>query len=96
MRTTRKNIEAAILEKHGHRVEIVKGDGYWYFCSAEEDYRTSPLTYAAGTSVWVMHLTDFSVDRWVAAYEELIEGVEVPELSEDTGPKTIVLTGWKF
>ena len=83
MKATRKNVAAAILAKHGHKVELVKGNGYFYFASDEADYRLAPITYAHGTSVYVNGLWCFDVDRWVSEYEELIKDVIVPENATD-------------
>ncbi len=79
MRLTRNNIAAAILAKHGHKVELVKGAGYFYFTSDEADYRLAPITYAHGASVYTNGLWTMDIDQWVSAYEDLIEGVEVPK-----------------
>ena len=92
MRLTRNNIAAAIFAKHGHKVELVKGNGYYYFSSAEEDYRLAPITYAHGVSVYTNGLWTMDIDRWVSAYEDLIEDVIVPEdATEDrTKPFTLI------
>jgi len=80
MRLTRNNIAAAIFEKHGHKVELVKGDGYYYFTSAEEDCRTAPISYAHGQSVYVNGLWCYeTIERWVSEYEDLIKDVVMPE-----------------
>lgn len=98
MRLTRNNIAAAIFRKHGHKVELVKGDGYYYFASAD-DYRISPITYAHGHSVYVNGLwVHGTVERWVSEYEDLIKDVIVPENATDTRDKPLVikLNGWIF
>jgi hypothetical protein len=92
MKATKKNVAAAIFEKHGHKVELVKGNGYFYFSSDEADYRLAPITYAHGTSVYVNGLWCFDVERWVSEYETLIEDVIVPEnATEELTTKIIVL-----
>jgi hypothetical protein len=92
MRLTRNNIAAAIFTKHGHKVELVKGNGYYYFSSAEEDFRTAPITYAHGVSVYVNGLWCFdSIERWVSAYEDLIEDVIVPENATDEPTSKIII-----
>lgn len=97
MKATRKNVAAAIEKKHGHKVELVKGNGYFYFTSAEDDYRTAPITYAHGASVYTNGLWTFDVDRWVGEYEYLIEGVEVPaNATEEKTPNLIKLTAKIF
>ena len=99
MRLTRNNIAKAIFEKHGHKVELIKGDGYYYFTSAEEDFRTAPITYAHGSSIYVNGLWCLdSIERWVSEYENLIEDAEVPEdaISEIKNPRLIKLTAITF
>lgn len=93
MKATRKNVAAAIEKKLGHKVELVKGNGYFYFTSAEEDYRLAPITYAHGVSVYTNGLWTFDVDRWVGEYEDLIKGVEVPvDATEDPTSKIIIMS----
>lgn len=98
MRVTLNNIAKAIFDKHGHKVELVRGNGYYYFTAAEDDYRLAPITYAHGSSVYTNVLAGWSVDRWVSEYETLIEDAIIPEnaTEERTGPKTIVMLGTKF
>jgi len=92
MRLTRNNIAAAIFAKHGHKVELVKGNGYYYFVSAEEDCRTAPISYAYGHSVYVNGLWCFpEVERWVSEYEDLIKDVIVPENATEDRTKPITL-----
>lgn len=79
MRVTRNNIANAIFDKTGHKIELVKGNGYNYFVSAEDDHRTAPITYAYDASVMVNSIGLFSVDRWVSDYEYLIRDVDVAE-----------------
>ncbi len=79
MRPTHNTIAEAIFEKHGHRVELVRGTDYFYFVSDEADYRLAPITYAYTASVETNWLWSRDVDQWVSEYESLIEGVEVPE-----------------
>ncbi len=79
MKATKKNVAAAIFKKFGHKVELIKGHGYFHFTSTEEDFRLAPITYAFDSSVYTNGLWTFDVERWVAEYADLIEGVEVPE-----------------
>lgn len=95
MRLTLNNIAKAIFEKHGHKVELVKGNGYYWFTSAEEDFRTAPISYAHGQSVYVNGLWCYTdVERWVAAYEDLIEGVIIPDNATDEPTKKMVILGY--
>jgi hypothetical protein len=94
MKATRKNVAAAIFKKLGHKVELVKGNGYFYFTSAEEDYRLAPITYAHGASIYTNGLWTMDVERWVGEYEYLIEGVVVPDnATEEFKTKVIKLGG---
>jgi hypothetical protein len=86
MKATKKNVSAAILKKHGHKVDLVKGDGYHYFSTTESDWelaKVEPIAHAEGSMVYSMWLGDYDVDGWVAQYESLIEGVEMPDLNHD-------------
>lgn len=96
MKATKKNVAAAIEKKHGHKVELVKGNGYFYFTSAEDDYRTAPITYAHGVSIYTNGLWTFDVDRWVGEYEYLIEGVEVPADALESPTTKLIILGNKF
>lgn len=93
MKATKKNVAAAILKKFGHKVELIKGHGYFHFTSAEEDFRLAPITYAHDSSVYTNGLWTFDVDRWVSEYESLIEGVEIPEnATEEPTTKIIIFS----
>lgn len=95
MKATKKNVAAAILEKHGHKVELIKSDGCWYFAAAEgSDWKAEPISYAYARTVYTMYLSDLDLERWVSEYEEMIEGVVVP--TQDDEPKIITLTGNNF
>lgn len=74
MRVTKKNINIAIKEATGHDVEIVHGNGYWYFVYDGEDEATIKLIYGQmkSTSVFVYHLSAFSVNRWVEEFKALM------------------------
>lgn len=96
MKATKKNVAAAIEKKHGHKVELVKGNGYFYFTSAEDDYRLAPITYAHGVSIYTNGLWAFDVDRWVSEYEELIKNAEVPENPTAEPTSKIIILGGKF
>jgi hypothetical protein len=92
VRLTLNNVAAAIFDKHGHKVELVKGNGYYYFASAEEDCRTAPISYAYGHSVYVNGLWCYgTVERWVSEYEDLIKDVIVPEDATEDRTKPITL-----
>ncbi len=96
MKATRKNVAEAIFKKHGHRVELVKSDGCFYFTSAEEDYRDAPITFAYGSTIYVNSLWTFDVDRWISEYEDLIEDVIVPKKNDNPEPKVIKMTANQF
>ncbi len=83
MKATKKNVAEAIFKKFGHKVELVKGHGYFHFTSAEEDFRLAPITYAFDSSVYTNGLWTFDVERWVGEYAYLIDGVEVPKTATD-------------
>ncbi len=91
MRVTLNKIAEAIFEKHGHKVELVKGNGYYYFTSAEEDFLTAPISYAHGQSVYVNGLWCIDLEGWVGRYEDLIEDVIVPERNATEDRKPIKL-----
>lgn len=91
MKATKKNVAAAILEKHGHHVQLLKSDGCWYFAAADgADWKAEPISYAHGRTVYTMWLSDLDLDGWVSSYEEFIEGVEIP--TEEYQPKVIKLS----
>ena len=80
MKATKKNVAAAILEKFGHKVELVKGNGYFYFAVEQgANFYIEPITYAASPSVYINAFCGTTVEWWVGHYEDMIEGVEVPE-----------------
>ena len=98
MKATKQNVAAAILTKHGHKVELVKGNGYFYFTAADDTYyRLEPITYAESPSVWINAFCDTDVAWWVCRYEALIEAAEVPENAlEPVSTATIVILAHKF
>ena len=98
MKATKKNVAAAILEKHGHKVELVKGNGYFYFAAAQDaEYRLEPITYAETPSVCINAFCDTDVEWWIHRYEDLIDGVLVPENAlEPVSTNTIVILAHKF
>jgi len=58
MRTTVKKVNLA-LQKAGFRgVEVVKGQGYWYFAGGVTEKWTE-------TSVFTLYLTSMTVEGWV-------------------------------
>lgn len=91
MKATKKNVAAAILKKHGHKVELVKGNGYFYFAVEQgADFYIEPITYAESPSVYINAFCGTDIDWWVGRYEDMIEGVVVPETSiEELGTKVI-------
>ena len=95
MRVTANNIAKAVKAETGIDVELVTGDGYYWFASVGG---INVLDYAPTTSVYVTRMSDFSVERWVEEFKGLIEGVEVPEKlerNEDGTYKPIVLQSFK-
>ena len=97
MKATKKNVAAAILAKHGHKVELVKGNGYFYFAAAQDsDYRLEPITYAETPSVCINAFCDTDVEWWVARYEDLIDGVLVPENALEPPTQKIIILAHKF
>lgn len=91
MKATKQKVSEAIWAKHGHKVELVKSGGYFYFSVIGADWKIEPISWASSSSVWVYRITDLDLDGWVAAYEELIEGVEIPEAHDPDKQKPIVL-----
>ena len=63
MRVTINNVNLA-LAAAGHEEILVRGEGYFYFAEGEAG------TWGS-TSVYVYHLTDFSVKQWVAERDSL-------------------------
>ena len=52
------------LQKYDPEVELVKGNGYFYFCGGDcSDWYTS--------SVYVCRLNQLSLDRWIEEYLSL-------------------------
>ena len=96
MKATKKNVAAAILEKFGHRGELVKGDGYYYFSPQSSDWekaKIEPIAHAETTMVYSMWLTDYDLSGWVANYEYLINGVEMPEPEHDYNAPIVLKIG---
>ncbi len=91
MKATKKNVAAAILKKHGHKVELVKGNGYFYFAVEQgADFYIEPITYAKSPSVYINAFCGTTVEWWVGHYEYMIEDVVVPEnAGEKHIPRTI-------
>ena len=97
MKATKKNVAAAILAKHGHKVELVKGNGYFYFAAEQDaDYRIEPITYAESPSVWINAFCDTDVEWWVLRYEYLIEDAEVPENALEPITNKMIILAHKF
>lgn len=61
---TLRKINAAIAK---HRIEIVKGDGYFYFAALEG---AEPGIEEAIASVYSCHLRALSLDEWISHVEE--------------------------
>ena len=71
MRVTINNINKAIKEKTGVDAQIVKGEGYFYFVSVTDEKVDTILNGAYSSSVYVFHLTSYSVERWVEEFETI-------------------------
>jgi len=61
VRATINNINAAIAAKGGTEI-LVKGKGYFYFADGNAHEWES-------SSVYVFHLTDYTVEQWVDMWE---------------------------
>ena len=70
MRITRAKVEQAIRNKYGIDVELVKGNGYWYFIPAD----SWVLGCMGGTSIYTMMLGGVELNWWVEAFEDLFDG----------------------
>lgn len=74
-RLTMRNINAAIAK---HHVELVKGDGYFYFADKDD----SPVYNAeVVSSVYSCHLDCMTLQGWAAHVEDCVRdhyGDEVP------------------
>jgi exopolyphosphatase/pppGpp-phosphohydrolase len=57
-RLTMKKVNAAIKAAGGGSVELVKGDGYFYFAGGESEEWNS-------TGVYVYTLNELTLERWV-------------------------------
>lgn len=75
-RITRSTIVNAIHAKHGVRVSLAKGEGYFYFYSDAEKVGLL-LNMLQSTSVYVYTLGQMTLDQWVASFEALFDGEEV-------------------
>lgn len=66
MRLTIKRINKE-LENRGHKgIELVKGEGYFWFTGGETaSFRSS--------SVYVFRLSHLTLDEWVQEYENMLE-----------------------
>lgn len=63
-RITRKAIEAHIRAERGVDVELVRGDGYFYF--------VGDMTFRwRSQSVATMHLGALTLDQWLGEYDAL-------------------------
>lgn len=96
MKATKKNVAEAILKKHGHKVELCKGDGYYHFAPAESDWelaKVEPIAHAEETMVYSMWLTDYDVAGWVENYEALIATAEMPDPDHDYNAPIIFKIG---
>lgn len=60
---TLKQINKALKNK-GYEVELVRGEGYFYFFGNDADYLTSQ-------GVYIPRLSDQSVEKWVEDFEFL-------------------------
>lgn len=65
MRVTINNINAA-LKSAGIDGEILKGQGYYYFCGPDFDLTDERGVYG------VLRLGELSIERWVAEAKEKI------------------------
>ena len=71
-RVTRSRIAAAVKARTGLSVELVKGDGYFYFGS--DDPATGLiLARCDSTSVYTMTLGGVSVDWWANRFDDILE-----------------------
>jgi hypothetical protein len=76
MRITRRKIEQEILNRFGLTVELVKGNGYYYF-STDHDESAEVLYQLPTTSVYTMFLNggNITIEWWVGYFEDfLIDG----------------------
>ena len=70
MRVTRRKVEQAIYDKYGIYVELVNGEGYWYFAATQDPQ--SYFVAGESTSVYCMTLNGAewsTVDWWVRQFE---------------------------
>lgn len=64
MRITINNINKE-LKRLGHKEEIVRGEGYFYFIGG------GAHCWSEGSSVLTCQLTSFSVARWIEIFEDM-------------------------
>lgn len=60
-RATLKAVNAALQAK-GHKVELVRGKGYFYFAGFD-------VSFMRDTMVLATRLSDFTTEEWVAEFE---------------------------
>jgi len=74
-RITKNTICKAIKEETGWSVKLHKANGYFYFYS--DDYDTDmKLNLLESTSIYHIHLSHQSVERWVNDFKDMIEELD--------------------
>ena len=66
------NINKEIKRQLGLDIKLWKGDGYFYFYS-EDDKLGNMIAGFETASVYVFHLTSYTVDQWVDQLREMIK-----------------------
>lgn len=69
-RLTAKKVAAEIYKHFGYEVELINGNGYFYFVEPDHLHR---LDNWETTSVYVNSLNQMSLDQWLADFKAMIE-----------------------
>ena len=65
-RLTLKSVSKAVTEAVGYELELIKGNGYFYFIGTEATPADKDPSTWYGSSVYVMRLSDLSLERWIS------------------------------
>lgn len=67
---TRSAQVTAALKKAGYKVELVRGDGYWYFLGDDAECLAEQGVY--GT----YRIGELTIDQWVAIFKERFDAAQ--------------------
>lgn len=69
---TMKAVNKAIKEAGFDEIELVRGNGYFYFASTSDGMHWIDKAYSA--SVYVTKLNDLRLDRWISELQHIHVG----------------------